>query len=168
MKKKKRSTATSPPGRWETLFFSPSMRVCVRKREREKERERERERGVSVLNHARTFSGSEERTQASTNQGSGKGYLVAFGQRQARGDAAERGGNTAKGVEDICLRTSSSHGQNPALTVSGLFACSCRGLYRGTSLIRNCAPPSDHHRALGIALLLGPTGGQFLMSEVTL
>jgi hypothetical protein len=25
--------------------------------------------------------------------------------------------------------------------------------YRGTSLIRNCPPPKDHHRALGIGLL---------------
>ena len=25
--------------------------------------------------------------------------------------------------------------------------------YMGTSLIRNCTPPQDHHRALGIALL---------------
>ena len=31
--------------------------------------------------------------------------------------------------------------------------------YRGTSLIRNNPPPSDHHRALGLVLLWGPRGG---------
>ena len=29
-------------------------------------------------------------------------------------------------------------------------------------------PPEDHHRALGIALLRGPTGTRFLMGEVPL
>jgi len=38
----------------------------------------------------------------------------------------------------------------------------------GTSLIRNCHPPQDHHRALGMALLQGPMGGGVLMSEVPL
>jgi len=38
--------------------------------------------------------------------------------------------------------------------------------YRDTSLIRNCPPPQDHHRALGIILLKGPRGALFLMSEV--
>ena len=28
-----------------------------------------------------------------------------------------------------------------------------KGFYRGTSLIRNRHPPSDHHMALGISLL---------------
>ena len=41
-------------------------------------------------------------------------------------------------------------------------------LYSGTSLIRNRAPPRDHHRALGIALLWGPTGRRFLMDKVSL
>ena len=30
--------------------------------------------------------------------------------------------------------------------------------YRGISLIRNCPPPQDHRRALGIVLLWGPKG----------
>ena len=29
-------------------------------------------------------------------------------------------------------------------------------------------PPLDHHRALGVGLLWGPTGGVFVMSEVPL
>ena len=37
--------------------------------------------------------------------------------------------------------------------------------YRGTSRIRNCAPPQDRHKALGIVLLKGPMGGQLFMSE---
>jgi len=40
--------------------------------------------------------------------------------------------------------------------------------YRGTSLIRNSAPPQDHHRALGIVLLQGPRRRVFLMSEIPL
>ena len=36
-------------------------------------------------------------------------------------------------------------------------------LYRGTSLIRNCLPPQDHHRALGIGLLR-ILGGKVLTS----
>ena len=41
-------------------------------------------------------------------------------------------------------------------------------LYRGTSLIRNCSPPEDHRRVLGIGLRQGPRGRLFLMSEVPL
>ena len=40
--------------------------------------------------------------------------------------------------------------------------------YRATSLTRTSPPPQDHHRALGIALLYGPRGARFLMSEVPL
>ena len=40
--------------------------------------------------------------------------------------------------------------------------------YRGTSLIRNRPPPREYHRALGIALLKGPKGKRFLVSEVSL
>ena len=40
--------------------------------------------------------------------------------------------------------------------------------YRGSSLIRNCPPPYDHRRALGIVFLLDPSRRQFLMSEVPL
>ena len=36
----------------------------------------------------------------------------------------------------------------------------------GTLRIRNSPPPQDHHRALGIALLLGPRSALVLMSEV--
>jgi len=35
----------------------------------------------------------------------------------------------------------------PFIPPSAIYEC------RGTSLIRNCAPPKDHHRALGIVLL---------------
>jgi hypothetical protein len=31
----------------------------------------------------------------------------------------------------------------------------------GTSLVRNNLSPWDHHRALGLVLLEGPTGGLF-------
>ena len=40
--------------------------------------------------------------------------------------------------------------------------------YRGASLIRNCPPPQDHCRSLGIGLMKGPRGLLFLMSEVPL
>ena len=40
--------------------------------------------------------------------------------------------------------------------------------YMGTSLIGNTPPPQDHHRALGLVLLQGSRGWQFLMSEVPL
>ena len=40
--------------------------------------------------------------------------------------------------------------------------------YRGTSLIRNCPPPQDNRRSLGIDLLKGPTGELFLVSEAPL
>ena len=40
--------------------------------------------------------------------------------------------------------------------------------YRGNSVIRNSPPPYDHHRALGIALLYGPRGRCFRMSEAPL
>ena len=39
-----------------------------------------------------------------------------------------------------------------------LGKCVMSQKYRGTSLIRNSAPPWDHHRALGIVLLEGPRG----------
>ena len=55
----------------------------------------------------------------------------------------------------MCLSVSSGLSRD-------LVACP----YRVTSLTRNCPPPSDHHRALGIAPLQGPMGGRFLMSEV--
>ena len=41
-------------------------------------------------------------------------------------------------------------------------------MYRGTSPIRNRAPPSDHPRPLGIVILQGPRKALFLMSEVPL
>ena len=41
-------------------------------------------------------------------------------------------------------------------------------LYRGTSLMRKRPPPKGHLRALGIAILQGPTGRRFLMGEVPL
>ena len=37
-----------------------------------------------------------------------------------------------------------------------------RTMYRGTSLMRNSPIPWDHHKALGIVLLLGPRGGGFV------
>ena len=42
--------------------------------------------------------------------------------------------------------------------------------YRGTSLIRNSPPPSDHRRAQGkhVVLLQSPRGALFLMREVPL
>jgi hypothetical protein len=40
--------------------------------------------------------------------------------------------------------------------------------YRSTSLIRNSAPPQDHHRALGIVLLQGRRGAMFFISEALL
>ena len=40
--------------------------------------------------------------------------------------------------------------------------------YGGISLTRNYQPPQDHHRALGIGLLLVPRGARFLVSEVPL
>ena len=41
-------------------------------------------------------------------------------------------------------------------------------IYRGTSLIRNCAPPNDRHKALGIVLLKGARVELSIMSEVLL
>ena len=40
--------------------------------------------------------------------------------------------------------------------------------YRGTSFIRKCPPPQDHHRSLGIVLLQRPKGARILVSEVSL
>jgi len=40
--------------------------------------------------------------------------------------------------------------------------------YRGTSIIRNSAPPLDIQMGLGIDLLWGSGGRQFLMNEVPL
>ena len=40
--------------------------------------------------------------------------------------------------------------------------------YKGTLLIRNCPPPCDRHRALGILLLEDAKGALFLVSEVPL
>ena len=49
------------------------------------------------------------------------------------------------------------------------FTFKCRlKTYRGTSLIGNCPPTSEHRKALGIVLLQGPRRRQFLESEVPL
>ena len=53
----------------------------------------------------------------------------------------------------------SAIGHNVRISVQG---------YRGTWLIKNSAPPKDHHRSLGIVLLQGPGEALFLMSEVPL
>ena len=60
-------------------------------------------------------------------------------------------------------------GQNWATCPEGITGnkpMSLRIGWGGTLLMRNCAPPLDHHRALGIGLLQGPRRKHFLMSEV--
>ena len=51
---------------------------------------------------------------------------------------------------------------------TGQLATYGAGRYRGTSLIRNCPPPWNHRRTLGIILLEGPRSVLFLMGEVPL
>ena len=60
----------------------------------------------------------------------------------------------------VCTSTEAVSGP---FRVSGFWQCA---YYRRTSLIRNCSPPEDHRRALGIALLHSPTRIWFIMREV--
>ena len=47
-------------------------------------------------------------------------------------------------------------------------ACGSAPHYRGTPLIRKHPNPQEHHRAIGIGLMKGPTGRRFLRSELFL
>ena len=73
-------------------------------------------------------------------------------------------------LAEVCSGLSSVHAWVEANEATRLFGDRTTPpyLYRGASLIRNCPPPPDHHRALGIVLLKGPRGVLFLMSEVPL